>query len=171
MADVAVISVISSAVVGILGAASGLYGQRMTLGSEREKRLEARRDDLRSCLDDAAATAIAFLRPFFADPEVTLGTISGELEKLLPELGRHQARIGVRVGTGNAVASQFDEIVGTTWHLADQIRMLPSEMTVDEARASQDHDEAYQKASRMVDDLNDRLNEFFDAAAKLVGVD
>ena len=65
VADVAVISVVASGTVGILGAASGFYGQRVTLHNEREQRQEGRRDDLRAVLDEAAEGAIAFFRPFY----------------------------------------------------------------------------------------------------------
>jgi hypothetical protein len=60
----------------VLGATTAMYGQRAAFVTEREKRREARRDDLRSVLDDAAAQAIAYQRPF-GDAAATLGSILG----------------------------------------------------------------------------------------------
>jgi hypothetical protein len=170
VADVAVISVISTGVVGILGAATAMYGQRTTFATEREKRREARRDDLRGVLDGAAADAIAYQRPL-ADDEATQGSILVQIEQLGPELVKHQARIGVRLGTQSAVYLRYYEVVAATGTLANKVAALPSELTMDETAASEDARPAWERAKSATDDLNARIEAFFNAASELVGVD
>jgi hypothetical protein len=58
MADVAALSVVSSGVVGILGALAGFYGQHVALSNEEARRRDARQHDLRDVLDDAATIAL-----------------------------------------------------------------------------------------------------------------
>jgi hypothetical protein len=170
VADVAVISVISTGVVGVLGAATAMYGQRTTFATERERRREARRDDLRAVLDGAAAEANAFRRPL-ADDEATQGSILVQIEKLVPELVDYQARIGVRLGTQNAIYLSFSEVVAATGNLATKVAALPSELTMDEAAASEDAQPAWERAESANDDLNACIEAFFNAASELIGVD
>jgi len=170
VADVAVISVVSTGVVGVLGAATAMYGQRTTFASEQEKRREARRDDLRGVLDGAAAEAIAYQRPL-RDDEAPQGTILVQIEQLVPELVKHQARIGVRLGTQNAVYLRFSEVVAATARLAHKVAALPSELTMLETASSEDHRPAWEQAESANDDLNTCIETFFNAASELVGVD
>jgi hypothetical protein len=105
VADVAVISVISSGVVGVLGAVGGFYAQRVTLANERAKRLEARRDDLRGVLDDAAKVG-TLLSSFIASPDLEpsegLRHSLRSIETMHSAADEHLARLGVRVGPDDA---------------------------------------------------------------------
>jgi hypothetical protein len=170
VADVAVLSVISTGVVGVLGAATALYGQRASFVTEREKRREARREDLRGVLDGAAAEANAFRRPL-ADDEATQGSILVQIEKLVPELVDYQARIGVRLGTQSPVYLRFAEVVAATGDLAIKVYALPSDLTMDQTAASAEARPAWERAKSANDELNACIEAFFNAAAELVGVD
>ena len=169
VADVAVISVVSSGVVGVLGAATAMYGQRMTSVTEREKRLEARRDDLRSVIDGAAEAAMAFVREMLAGDERTLGVMAQRIEGSLPELARHQARVGVRVGTESDVYTSYDKLASAIDDLRGTLFRSPlATMTL--AEANRQPGDALEEAASAMDKVDEANDAFLDASSKEIGV-
>ena len=88
------------------------------------------RDDLRGVLTAPPQYAIAYQRPL-RDDEATLGSILVQIEQLVPKIVKHQARIGVRLGTQNPVYLHFSEVVAASGSLANNVGALPSVLTMD----------------------------------------
>ena len=172
MADVAIISVISSGVVGVLGTASAVYGQCNTLQNEREKRIEARRDDLRGVLDEAATFAMGFLRPF-GDAEATTGKGSSEIFELAADFHKVQARVGIRLGTDSGPSRTLAEVLGGVQLVFYALHAVPSDRTLAQlahaANESPAAGEAYQRAEDAIEQLNRLTAAFLNAASDLVG--
>jgi hypothetical protein len=166
VADVAVISVISSGVVGVLGAATGLYGQSLTFVTERDKRREARRDDLRSVLDQAAEAVTMFQKAFSRDQEPKVGEIAQSVQGVLPELSRCHARIGVRVGTESAVFKSYENLADGFARLHVCLAELRQDVTFVELDAETD---AYRAGSAALTEAKKLTDTFLNTAAKVVG--
>ena len=107
--DVAVVSVICTAAVGLAGLAVTWHGQRRAAETkqseldaardeEDRRRLEARREDLLAILDEAAKTAMSVRVAASADE---LGDERGAVEEIrnvVKGAHEHLARLAVRVG-------------------------------------------------------------------------
>jgi len=109
VADPATLGVIFTGTVGVLGAGSATVGHFITSRNEEAKRKEARRNDLREVLDDAAKAAMDFEKPidFHA---ATCGAVSGRVDEAVVDIHRQLGRLGIRVGPGSKVYSRYERI-------------------------------------------------------------
>jgi len=119
--DVAVVSVICTAVVGLAGLAVTAHGQRRAAETkqaeseaardeEKRRRLEARREDLLAILDEAAKTAMSIRVAASADE---LGDERIAVEEIRPVVkGAHEqlARLAVRVGPGHELSRRYADV-------------------------------------------------------------
>lgn len=129
MADVALISVISSGAVGVLGGMSGFYGQRVTLHNARAQRMEARRDDLRAVLTEAADAAMRWTRPAEA-LDTAVRERAAVIDAVTTDMQRHLANLGVRLGTGSPAYSAYQRLQRAMFALEDSLRESPAELTI-----------------------------------------
>lgn len=128
MADVAVISVVSSGVVGLLGAASGIYAQRVTLRNERAKRLESRREHLRTVLSEAATVAMD-AEPSTGAPEQSVRALALLVDAQAGPLSQQLARIGVLLGPDSQVFTTYEQIRHCAAVLELVLSQMPPEVT------------------------------------------
>lgn len=168
VADVALISVITSGTVGVLGAAGAIYGQRVSIRLDKSKRQDAWRDDIRSVLDDAAKCAMVFNLP--TNTESRAGDVAFELENLRVEMEKQLGRLGVRLGPEATVYQTYAEIRDAVQSLADATSDLPSDTILN---ALKDHAQALQEpieqAVQALTDMETAIQQFLAAAAELTG--
>ena len=129
VADVALISVIASGTVGVLGAAGAFYAQRVSLTIDRHRRHEARLEDLRSILDHAAQAAMKLNVPLEAADDRPIRSYAPAVDQVQREVETHLARIGVRVGPESRVYTEFARIRDAGTALYDALRGLPDSVT------------------------------------------
>jgi len=166
MADVAALSVVSSGIVGVLGAVAGFYGQRVALSNEEAKRKETRRDDLRDVLDEAAKVALGTTVPARLY-DLTVGEIGAWLEQTAESTSAPQARLGVRVGPDADIYVAYDALKITLADASLTFRALPQDMTFEDLLSS---DVAGAGAARDVAaSLTDATHGFLRAAAAAAG--
>jgi hypothetical protein len=143
MADIAVISVVSSGIVGVLGAAGGVYAQRVTLRVDERKRLEERRSDLRTVLDQAAVVGMSVLDAFEVrgdEPGLpALKNAIAEVKRVSSAIVQQRARLGVRVGPGSALYREYaafaDAVAAVTASLQSLERAASGQEDVAEPRS------------------------------------
>ena len=126
MADVAVISVITSGAVGGLGAISGFYAQRVALRTEEGKRLEARRSDLRDVLADAAKTAMGWK---ITDAK-TMGELALHVAVEQARLVNSAAELGIRVGPEARVYIALKSVDAALLNVINGLRDFPEDMSI-----------------------------------------
>jgi hypothetical protein len=173
MADVALLSVVSSGVVGVLGGATGIYGQRVSLRNETSKRLEARRDDLRTILSDAAAVAMG-ANPPSGQRDLDLRELAAALDTVASEMELQRARLGVRVGPRSSVFLAYRELELEIINLEAVIWEAPSGLTVHGIRnpdVGLDENEraAAEAIATAYRAIYKCLGRFFDASQQLIG--
>jgi hypothetical protein len=170
MADVAVISVIASGAVGVLGAAGGFYAQRVTLRNEDAKRVEARRDHLRNVLSQAAATAMGADIPV----DRPVRELAAMMDKVVVDMSIEGSRIGVLVGPKASVYVEYMKLQAAVSALEFALRTAPPEVTP-EAYGAREHsglDENLRAAVISLDEVvvgvHDALEMFLTSAAALL---
>ena len=119
--DVAVVSVICTAAVGLAGLAVTWNGQRRAAETkqselaaardeEERRRLEARREDLLVILDEAAKTAMSVRVAASADElGDELGAVE-EIRNVVKGAHEHLARLAVRVGPEHELSKRYAEV-------------------------------------------------------------
>lgn len=173
MTDVAVLSVVSSGVVGALGGATAFYGQRVTLRNETSKRLEARRDDLRAILSDAAAVAMG-ANPPSGQRDRDLKELAAVLDTVASEMELHRARLGIRVGPRSPVFVAYRDLELEILALEDVLWKAPNGLTVQGIRnpdgALDENEQASAEAvAAAYRQIYKSLGRFFDASEQLIG--
>jgi hypothetical protein len=168
VADVAAISVISSATVGVLGVLGTIYGQRVTLRNEDAKRQEARRDDLRAVLDDAAKAAVSFTQNIrFAT--ATVESFAGQIETAGYEMTAQLARLGVRIGPDAEVFAAYD----AASRAMERLWLLTSELPSDTVISAVTDDPAVPTRFHAIFEAETALSQaterFLTASSRLVG--
>jgi hypothetical protein len=169
VADVAVISVITTGVVGVAGIAGTVYTARLTRKGAREERLEARRDDLRSVLDEAAKAATKMHQPNpVAVGPYTFGDFAKYARELHGEVREQLARLGVRTGPGATVYREYVRIAAEMNTVRQVAAEMPSDMPMTGVRR-QVGEQGYRLrvAVKEIDDADER---FLAAAVEEVGV-
>ena len=180
MADVSAISVISSAAVGALGVAAAAAGHLVSLRNEKEKRREARREDLRSVLDDAAKAGTEVMRIDRLEPTIIdasgLATWAEDLARAQSVVEQCTARIGVRVGTDAPVFSEYVYFSAATRSLQASVAtmvaqgLFPSRAKA-EARSRLKPDSNLEMEMRTAESqVEARLSAFLNEAKKLAGL-
>jgi hypothetical protein len=171
MADVAVISVISSGLVGAFGGMTAFYGQRVTLRTERAKRLEARNDDLRSVLSEAAGVAMGWNRAAgtLAKPVRDSAEV---MDATTTAMQLHMANLGVRIGPRSPAFVAYQRLQGSMFDLEDKLRELPYGLTFEGMRDPVRLPEPQQVAVKEIKALSDAvytaMREFLAAGSVLL---
>jgi hypothetical protein len=121
MADTALVSVVISGAVGVLGLGVAALGQRRmaqteelklraATAEEQQKRREARRDDLRQVIDDAAKTAMSIRVAASAEELGDRQAAVQEIRDVVLGAHEHLARIGVRVGPDHELYTRYQDV-------------------------------------------------------------
>jgi hypothetical protein len=132
VADPAILSVVFTGTVGVLGAATATTGHFVTLRNEERKRREARREDLRAVLDDAVKLAMEFERSF--DEEQTVGDLLKHLNVLVTRGPVQLGRIGVRLGPDSDEYGAYARFVEAVTAVGAGLEQMPrNTMMSDEA--------------------------------------
>jgi uncharacterized protein (DUF1501 family) len=167
VADPATLGVVFTGTVGVLGACTAATGHFVTLRNEEAKRNEARRDDLRGVVDDAARAMMKFEHP--TTPTTTVGELRAILEGVEAEAGIHLGRVGVRVGPTSALYVRYEQGVASIHELLAAAAALPADVPYEDAESWM-HDPA--AAKRFLDALETvraARHLFLREAAELVG--
>jgi len=171
MPDVAVVSVVSSGLVGLLGAFGGFYAQRVTLANERCKRLEERRADLRAALAAAATAAMTANRPIEADCSVSDSATEYLLR--IDAMEPHLGQLGIRLGPRSPAYQTYSSLRDRLFELEAFFVAAPSELThrhVMKAVAGEaSHDPALEPLLQAIEAAQDAEDAFLEAAAAIAG--
>jgi hypothetical protein len=185
LADPAVLSVIFTGTVGVLGAATAAAGHLVTLRNEDHKRREARREDVRSVLDDAAA--IALRSEHELTPAQTFREISDRISEDRAAIATQLGRLGVRVGPSHAVYRHLDRYEDLLGRIENGFGCLPADQSLDKLRemsdlppgaASRDvvkqalsafEAAEWREADTAIEELKKALEDFLAAAHELAG--
>jgi hypothetical protein len=126
MADPAVLSVIFTGTVGVMGAATAATGNWLTARNEERKRQEARREDLRDVLDEAAKSAMIGHRS--VAPDLTCREMADLLRDAQNAATDQLARIGVRRGPDAPLYREYERIELRLARLEEAMGVLPPEV-------------------------------------------
>jgi hypothetical protein len=116
MADPAVVSVVATGTVGVLGAAFGALNPWFTRKSQVEERLEGRRNDFRAVLDEAAGVlgkavgtveqvSVILSSEGFATWD---SHVADSLVDDVRAVRAHSARLGVRLGPSDPIYDRYN---------------------------------------------------------------
>ncbi|MFZ0087902.1 MAG: hypothetical protein WAL63_00240 [Solirubrobacteraceae bacterium] len=171
MADVALISVITSGTVGVLGAVSGFYAQRVALHTEKSRRLEARREDLRSILSEAGGVAMG-CNPAASSWDSRMRENAVLMDKVTADMQLHRARLGVRVGPSSRAFVTYQLLEERIHVLENALRHAPRDLTVEEWLAPAALDEVKRASGKEINDafraIYQEMERFFAASSTLV---
>jgi hypothetical protein len=172
--DVAVVSVICTAAVGLAGLAVTAHGQRRAAETKRSeldaardeeerRRLEARREDLLAILDEAAKTAMSVRVAASADELGDERVAVEEIRNVVKGAHEHLARLAVRVGPEHELSKRYAEVA----QALDNWRAARATLRR-EGRGSQ-QEPLVAEEERLANACSEALDRFTAAAMKEIG--
>lgn len=166
IADVALISVIATGTVGVLGSAGAVYAQQVSLKINERQRRDSWHEDLRGVLDDASQ--LAAMTRVSTSQAPTFGDVVSHYDKAWADISKQLGRLGIRLGPDSEVYKQYDQVR----ELANSVSYLASQFAPDRTTVGlSPNDEKEKEFLAEYRRLDAAVDQFLTAAAAVTHID